>query len=60
MDRPILTDPEETMSHRTSQPTPTASAQSVRASAWTGQIGASVSSLRSVAFSLLADRALSA
>jgi hypothetical protein len=58
MDRPIPSDPEEIMTQSNPQPIQTVVAQSARVT--TGSFAASVRSLRTVALSLLVDRALSA
>ena len=61
MDRPIPSDPEEIMSQSNSQPVQTAAAQSARMTTGsTGTFAAPVRSMRTVALSLLVDRALSA
>jgi hypothetical protein len=58
MDRPIRSDPEELMTQSNPQQVQPAAAPSARVT--TGNFAASVSSLRTVALSLLVDRALSA
>ncbi|AXL52743.1 hypothetical protein DSC91_005882 [Paraburkholderia caffeinilytica] len=61
MDRPIPPDPEEIMTQSNSQPVQTVATQPARiATGSTGTFAASVRSIRTVAVSLLVDRALSA
>ena len=63
MDRPIPSDPEEIMTQPNSQPVQIVAAQPSRmtiGSTGTGTFAASVRGMRTVALSLLVDRALSA